>query len=68
MYDETGGFVSWRMLLLNLLHFVYVVDFFINEDWCVRCRSCSVAVSRASQVSPHHRHRARPLRLLPRVG
>ncbi len=21
-YDETGGFVSWRLLLLNLLHFV----------------------------------------------
>jgi hypothetical protein len=21
-YDETGGFVSWRILLLNLLHFV----------------------------------------------
>jgi 7-dehydrocholesterol reductase len=36
MYDETHGFVSWRLLLLNLLHFVYVVDFFINEDWYLR--------------------------------
>ena len=33
---ETFGFVSNSMILLNILHAIYVLDFFYNEDWYLR--------------------------------
>lgn len=30
------GYVTNSMILLNWLHFVYVMDFFVNEDWYLR--------------------------------
>jgi 7-dehydrocholesterol reductase len=33
---EIYGFVSNSMILVNFLHFLYVIDFFINEDWYLR--------------------------------
>ncbi|KAI8823965.1 ergosterol biosynthesis ERG4/ERG24 [Fimicolochytrium jonesii] len=30
------GYVTNSMVLLNFLHWVYVIDFFINEDWYLR--------------------------------
>ncbi|KAI8918502.1 ergosterol biosynthesis ERG4/ERG24 [Powellomyces hirtus] len=30
------GYVTNSMILLNLLHLTYVIDFFINEDWYLR--------------------------------
>ncbi|KAJ3389883.1 hypothetical protein HDU92_000828 [Lobulomyces angularis] len=30
------GYVTNSMILLNWLHFLYVIDFFINEDWYLR--------------------------------
>ncbi|RKP08385.1 7-dehydrosterol-delta 7-reductase [Thamnocephalis sphaerospora] len=33
---ETKGYVSKEMIALNLMHAVYVVDFFYNEDWYLR--------------------------------
>ncbi|TPX65657.1 hypothetical protein SpCBS45565_g05041 [Spizellomyces sp. 'palustris'] len=30
------GYVTNSMVLLNFLHFVYVIDFFIHEDWYLR--------------------------------
>ena len=30
------GYVTNSMLLVNWLHFCYVIDFFINEDWYLR--------------------------------
>ncbi|KAJ3054573.1 hypothetical protein HK097_001406 [Rhizophlyctis rosea] len=30
------GYVTNSMVLLNWLHFVYVIDFFYNEDWYLR--------------------------------
>ena len=30
------GFVSNSMILVNFLQFLYVIDFFINEDWYLR--------------------------------
>lgn len=33
---ETHGFISNSMVLLNVLHAIYVLDFFYNEDWYLR--------------------------------
>jgi len=33
---ERKGFVSKEMIALNILHAIYVVDFFWNEDWYLR--------------------------------
>lgn len=33
---ETYGFVTNSMILLNILHGLYVLDFFYNEDWYLR--------------------------------
>ncbi len=30
------GYVTNSMILVNWLHFCYVIDFFINEDWYLR--------------------------------
>jgi len=32
---QLHGFVSNSMIVVNILHAFYVVDFFINEDWSV---------------------------------
>jgi 7-dehydrocholesterol reductase len=34
-YNEIG-YVTNSMILLNLLHAIYVLDFFYNEDWYLR--------------------------------
>ncbi|KDQ20237.1 hypothetical protein BOTBODRAFT_125802 [Botryobasidium botryosum FD-172 SS1] len=34
-YNEYG-YVTNSMILLNILHMIYVVDFFYNEDWYLR--------------------------------
>ncbi|KAH8797621.1 ergosterol biosynthesis ERG4/ERG24 [Xylogone sp. PMI_703] len=33
---EKLGFVTNSMVIVNILHAIYVVDFFINEDWYLR--------------------------------
>jgi 7-dehydrocholesterol reductase len=33
---QTFGYVTKSMLLVNFFHFVYVLDFFYNEDWYLR--------------------------------
>jgi 7-dehydrocholesterol reductase len=33
---QTYGYVTNSMILVNIFHMVYVVDFFYNEDWYLR--------------------------------
>lgn len=33
---QTFGYVTKSMLLVNFFHFLYVLDFFYNEDWYLR--------------------------------
>lgn len=33
---QTFGFVTKSMLLVTFFHFLYVLDFFYNEDWYLR--------------------------------
>ena len=33
---RTLGYITHSMWLVDLFHFIYVVDFFINEDWYLR--------------------------------
>jgi hypothetical protein len=32
---ERIGYITNSMIIVNILHAFYVVDFFINEDWLV---------------------------------
>lgn len=32
---QLHGYISNSMIIVNILHAFYVVDFFINEDWLV---------------------------------
>jgi hypothetical protein len=33
---QTFGYVTKSMLLVSFFHFLYVLDFFYNEDWYLR--------------------------------
>jgi 7-dehydrocholesterol reductase len=32
---ELHGYITKSMIVVNILHAYYVIDFFINEDWYV---------------------------------
>lgn len=33
---QLHGYISNSMMIVNLFHFIYVIDFFYNEDWYLR--------------------------------